>query len=53
MIVLGALPSQKYDVVLLAFAKWYNVKQGHLENKITEEMVKDFLRKCDKLEIEI
>ena len=53
MIVLGALPSQKYDMVLLAFANWYNSKQAYLENEITEEMIKDFLRKCDKLEIEI
>lgn len=50
---MGALPSQKYDVVLLAFAKWYNNNQIYLKNEITEKMIMDFLRKCDKREIEL
>lgn len=50
---MGALPSQKYDIVLLAFIKWYNSKQICLEDEIAEELVIEFLRKCDKREIEI
>ena len=47
---MGALPSQKYDMVLLAFARWYNQQCAE---SITEDMIDDFLRKCDRLEIEI
>ena len=45
---MGALPSQKYEHVLLAFAEWYNK-----DDEITPEMIKEFLRKCDNLEIEV
>lgn len=50
---MSALPSQKYDMVLLAFARWYNDEQIYIENEITEKMIKDFLRKCDKREIKL
>lgn len=50
---MGALPSQKYDMILLAFARWYNDEQIYLENEITEKMIMDFLQKCDKREIEL
>lgn len=50
---MGALPSQKYEHVLLAFAEWYNNEQIDSEEEITKEMVKDFLRKCDCLEIDV
>ena len=50
---MGALPSQKYEHVLLAFAEWYNNEQISFENGITEKMIRDFLRKCDNLEIDV
>ena len=50
---MGALPSQKYEHVLLAFAEWYNEEQISLENEITEKMIMDFLRKCNNREIDI
>lgn len=45
---MGALPSQKYEHVLMAFAEWYNK-----EDEITYEMIMEFLRKCDRLEIDV
>lgn len=50
---MGALPSQKYDVILLAFMKYYNEQQGIDDYIILEEDVMDFLRKCDEREIEL
>lgn len=50
---MGALPSQKYDVVLLAFMEYYNELQGYGDYIILEEDIREFLRKCDNREIEI
>lgn len=50
---MGALPSQKYEHVLLAFAEWCNKEQVDLEDGIAKEVVRDFLRKCDCLEIDV
>lgn len=50
---MGALPSQKYEVVLFEFMKWYNKQQGFGDYIILEEDIKEFLRKCDNLEIDV
>lgn len=50
---MGALPSQKYDMVLLAFMEYYNELHGYGDYIIFEEDIKEFLQKCDEREIEI
>ena len=50
---MGALPSQKYEHVLLAFAEWYNNEQSYSKNEISEKMIRDFLRKCNNMEIDV
>lgn len=47
---MGALPSQKYEEILIAFMNYHNRTD---KEKITQEEIKEFLRKADRREINI
>jgi len=52
---MGALPSQKYDIVLQSFKEfilWKIVYFG-VDQKVDDFLIKEFLRMCDKGEWEI
>ena len=55
VIRIGALPSQKYDIVLQSFKEfilWKIVYFG-VDQKVDDFLIKEFLRMCDKGEWEI
>ena len=53
---MGALPSQKYDMVLESFVRYLienKTAVGYKHEDISEYWIKDFLKQCDKGEWEI
>ena len=47
---MGALPSQKYDTVLLSFCKYLEANYttiGYKQGDTNEYWIKNFLKECD------